>query len=53
MKEFFENVVMFFDSLFDVIGGAASSGVPSSDFDDDGPNRGMFDCTSSYFGTDE
>lgn len=45
MKEFFENVVLFFGTLFE-IGGASESSV---DFTEDSLGNGMVNPTSSYY----
>lgn len=47
MKSFFENLYWFFDSLFDVA--CSSASTPKGSFvEDDGPNRGLWDSTSTY-----
>jgi hypothetical protein len=44
MKEFFDNVVLFFETMFE-IGCASKSSV---DFTEDSLSNGMFTPTSSY-----
>jgi len=50
MKEFFENVVLFFETLFEMSTLSKASHLnDDDDGDGDGLDRGLWDESSSYF----
>ena len=49
MKEFFENVGLFFETLFEMSTLSKTSHLNDDDGDGDGPDRGLWDESSSYF----